>query len=200
MVLPAVTGQPIEAADINAKISTTDANAAYATKAEAGMVPLAQLAPASGTASIILSAIPAGYENLRLVLLSRGSATSNVILRFNGDTGANYDDQRVQGTTTVASAVSQPAAAGITIGAHPSLTTQAAMMDMIIPGYARTGIMKPLFSSGARFDDLGGGSNYAYATAGNWRNAAAITSLTLFPATGTFSAGTVATLYGMKGI
>lgn len=161
----------------------------------------------STAASIVFSSIPATYRHLRLVILgrsSRGDATSDYLnIRFNGDTGNNYDDAFLEQTDTTMSSDSNPAdssilAAQLPTDTGPASAAGAATID--IPGYAQTVLHKSLVGHSQITRGTAAGDIRQTIHGGMWRSTAAINSITLFPqAGGTLAIGTIVTLYGLKG-
>lgn len=181
--------------------TTAQNNAAYASKAENGWVPLAQTALSSSAASISFASIPQTYENLRLLIRSRGTALTDILLRINGDSTTAYDYQVLSGNNTATSAFAAAAATSIVVGSHAAGAGQGTALDVFVPGYARmSSPQKILRSQQARFDGDTVADFYVNDISGRWRSTAAIASLTLTPGSGSFDAGTVATLYGIKGV
>jgi hypothetical protein len=70
-------------------------------------------------ASIDISSLPTTYAHLLLVGQLRSdtaAASTTALLRFNGDTGANYNGETLQGLTASATAVAAGAGTAIQIG------------------------------------------------------------------------------------
>jgi len=154
----------------------------------------------SVAASITFSAIPATYEHLKIVLQGRGDTAAESVLmqlRFNGDTAGNYDDQRDVGkdgsTISAGSAGSTSGAIGEIVGANGG-ANRAGIVEIAVPYYTRTTWAKVAQSVAAAPAD---GARVSLNTYVFWNNTAAITSITLFPVTGNFAIGTIATLYGV---
>lgn len=154
-------------------------------------------------ASIDFTSIPATFAHLLLVLIGRGDAVLtevDVLLRFNGDSGANYDDQGVgNNAATTAFAFQDSAATAIKIGSITAASSTASTPGAIraeIPQYAGAVFHKVAVAVDGRFDDTAGTYRVA-ARAGRWRSAVAANRVTLLPASGNFIIGTRATLYGL---
>jgi hypothetical protein len=153
-----------------------------------------------GAATIDFTSIPATYENLRIELIGRGTAAADTVdvgLRFNGDTGANYDYSYIYANASVGHnfAAAQTSAA-ILVRLLAANTTSpfvgAGVFDII--GYARTS----LYKSGIGMSYVPWVHNRIHGAA-HWRSTAAINQVTLIPSSGDFAQDTVATLYGIKG-
>lgn len=160
----------------------------------------------SAAASVDITSIPATYEALILDITGRGDTAAAAVaigVRFNGDTGANYDSQQVYalGTATVGAA----GIAGATSMGVGSLTAASAtannpgLTSLRIPGYARTVFFKALAGWNGRHEGTAAGSIVAASLYGQWRSTAAINQITVIAGAGNFATGTVVTLYGQKG-
>lgn len=167
----------------------------------AGVTKIQEYVLASNLAApFVFSSIPATYRNLEIWVTSRlaeavGLAGAN--LNFNGDTGSNYAYQGLYSsfsTTVTAYAIAtstklQWTAVGSAVASRPS------SLRIFIPNYA-----------GSFYKDVQIVNTYSRADAaasdweqdyihGLWRSTAAITSISI-DSTGTYLAGSVATLYG----
>jgi hypothetical protein len=153
--------------------------------------------------SFDLTAIPATFNHLLLLIQGRGdtAATSTtVLLRFNNDSGANYDTELITGSGAAVAtgeivAGTSAQIADITANTGPASVFGA--FTIWIPNYAGTTAQKNAFSSGGhKTTSLSGGifnRNYSCF----WRSAAAINRITLTPGAGNFVAGSRVTLYGL---
>jgi hypothetical protein len=149
---------------------------------------LATITLGSSTSSITFSSIPATYRDLVLVIA--GSATSNndVAIRFNGDSGNNYNSLRGLGfsggvyTDSFSNASSTSPAASIG-------TAQSTIIHQIMD-YSATDKHKTLVARSMipTSDVIMGASR--------WANTAAITSVAI-TAGPTYTTGTVFSLYGI---
>ena len=124
------------------------------------------------------------------------ASDQNVYMRVNGDSGSNYDWQYVSGSSTSAGAAAGSAVAQWQVGAIPrsGVTAGAASSgQIVIPAYAATTLWKTFLSTTNYLSSPG--SMVVESIAGAWRSTAAITSITLAPATGNFITGSTATLW-----
>ncbi len=150
--------------------------------------------------------IPATYRHLVIKLAGRSSdSATNVVdvnVRFNNDTGANYDRQMLRGFGANATASESLAQTFMPFTwALPGANAPADVAGsgiLHIPDYADTTFHKTLVASFV-------GKTASHATliheyGGYWRSTAAINRITITTHAGTFAAGSIATLYGMKGI
>lgn len=159
---------------------------------------------AGGTSSIDFTSIPSTYKHLQIRGIGRlttaSSGASNIGVRFNSDSGTNYSYHILSGRTS-------SAASG---GAGNS--NQMYLPDMIIRDgstanaysgfvidileYANTNIYKTIRALSG-WDSNGDGK--IALTSGNWRNTAAVTSITLVPESDLYKQYSQFALYGIKG-
>ena len=154
--------------------------------------PLATVTLATTTSSVTFGSIPATYRDLILVcsFAYPGSNASYVALRFNSDSGANYNRVQMEGNGSTTSAFSETGAtagfifSGLLVSNPTQVTSQ--IMD-----YSATDKHKTFLSRG------NSASAQVAALAGRWANTAAITSVQLIPSTNNFYTGTTIALYGV---
>lgn len=158
--------------------------------------PIATQKLASAASSITFSSIPATYTDLRLVLVSTGSAGANVNLRFNSDTASNYSRTVVTGNGTTAASAGTTNATSINLTDRWGISATIPTMQTIdIFSYAGSTNKTILAMTSGDFN--GSGSTESFV--GLWRSTAAITSVILTTNTAdTYAANTTATLYGIK--
>jgi len=176
-----------------------------AVAADAGaMIPLGMVQVGSGgSASISFTSIPATYTHLQIRGIARSNASSDtddvLVLRFNGDSGANYAFHRLRGDGTSATSVgygSELAAHGGYVAGNSGGSFGTVVLDIF--DYASTSKYKTLRSiSGA---DNGGSTGRINFTSSLWRSATAITSIAFGPAYGSiYNQFSSFALYGIKG-
>jgi hypothetical protein len=167
-------------------------------------VLISENAIGSATASVTFSSIAQTYRDLRIVVRGRGDVAANdtdVRLRFNGDTGANYDYVNVvvngggsfNGESYAQSGGYMGTLAGASLTAGFSDASEARIYD-----YRGTTFHKPWLSESGIKRGTTAGNMFRVATSGWWRSTAAITSVTVLPLSGNFIAGTVVSLYGVN--
>jgi len=147
-------------------------------------------------ASVTLSAISGSYTNLQLVVKNAyGSAQDWIFLRFNSDTGSNYYRRlsTVAGTSNAAGTTAQTSHLWTQVPSASSDAQNGSGVATLYDYTVTTG-QQIVISNGFGFD----GTNLF----GAWNNgvydkSAAITSITVGVASGTFSGGTVL-LYGVN--
>ena len=158
--------------------------------------PIATTTLSSTASSITFSSIPATYTDLRLVFVGTSNTGTNCLMRFNSDSGSNYSRTYIigDGTSASSSRNSNVTVVSLTIQNGISATIPT-MRTADIFSYASSTYKTVLTNETA---DLNG-SGSTVSGVQLWRNTAAITSLSLETTSGaTFSAGTTATLYGIK--
>jgi hypothetical protein len=145
--------------------------------------------------------IPTTYRHLKLVasLRSNQAATVGARVRFNNDSGANYDN-----TVGVAGAMSG-AQTSAYFGHHQTMVQSDgvanswSVREAVVPFYALTGRWRSLVAPAA-FDYFYDGTNSQLnLSASVWKNAAdAINRISLFPDLGLLLAGSRFTILGIK--
>lgn len=156
-----------------------------------------------------MSSIPSTYSSLQLRVRYKDTGTATysapsvyIAVRFNSDTGANYNNHYLYGNGTSALASNSSSSNVNIVGCYMnSDTPQANMFATAIidlHDYASTSKNKTV-----RYF-AGGNNNTAtttYATAlgsGLWRSTSAINSIQFTPGDTAFAAGTTISLYGVK--
>lgn len=143
--------------------------------------------------------IPQNYRDLRIEIVARSSQASaqeQVLLQYNGDTtAANYISEAVASQTTVtasAAVTTAPGASVAYVGGTSSTASRPGSVTVSIPNYTGTTFYKGAHSfGGAQLSAW-----YLAVWSSIWLNTAAITSIKLALTNGSFTAGSVARLYG----
>lgn len=158
----------------------------------------------AGVGTFTFSSIPSTYAHLMVVCYLRATdaaSANTAIVRFNSDSGANYDTQRNNGFAANFLGAEFFALSGANIGDVPSSLATANIFGGLmfrIPHYANTTRNKALTS---RYAHKISGTSTGVAvgsTGSQWRSNAAITSLEVRALIGpNFAAGSRATLYAM---
>lgn len=165
---------------------------------------LATVTLTSTAASVTFSGIPSTYTHLQVRALSHrtgGTADDNTNMQFNADSGSNYAWHQLYGDGSSAAAGS--ATSTTLIRAIPDLTSSTGFGVGIIDvlDYANTSKLKTVRIF-AGYDNNGGG--YAILRSGLWFKAGtgvtsdAINSITFTPNSGSFTANTSFSLYGVR--
>lgn len=138
--------------------------------------------------SVTFSAINNGFTDLVLMMGGSQSTGTNICMRLNSDTGTNYSDIGLNSYTSVTSNnnSNQPR---FFWGPWDS---NMAVATFHLQSYANTNVNKTIIcrTSSANY--------FVVAAVGLWRNTNAITTIEVFPDSGSFNSGTVLSLYGIK--
>jgi hypothetical protein len=135
---------------------------------------------------------------LAALVIRRCSAAATVVsvqMQFNGDGGGNYDTQLIQGASSSASALGS---FGQTSSTAAQLTGSTATAS-----WAGGGELRIYDYKGTTFMKVGNGTSSQLGASAldvwsiQWRSAAAINSVKLFPTSGNFVDGSVVSLYGL---
>jgi hypothetical protein len=179
----------------------------WAAPASSGACTLIQEITADGTATTIdFQNIASTYRNLQIVYQARsskaGSQTEALNIRFNNDSGNNYNSyQRIQYFNNQYSQIEIIASSAMDIGDIPAATATASEAGsgvISIPNYKGTTFLKTLNAHDGLLQSAASGNIKFCNAFGYWNNAAAITRVTLRLASGNFVSGSVASLYGLS--
>lgn len=166
-------------------------------------VLISELTAAVVTASFAFSSITSSYRDLEIRIRGRTSeAASDTVVRmqFNGDTGSNYNSERAY---FFAATMFAAESLGTTSGMCAALAGASAATS-----YAGGNIVTVLDYRGTTFFkaySATGGASFTTATTktnvngfgGLWLSTSAVTSVTVFPQTGSFVTGSICSLYGL---
>jgi len=148
----------------------------------------------STAASVTFSSIAATYTDLVLVMSYFSTASEYPMLQFNSDTATNYSFTQVYGNGSTAASLRQTSVNGIWVGygAYSQAgSTNPGTIIVNIQNYANATTYKATLS---RANSRIG----VEATAGLWRNTAAISTIVIKHQTATtYIAGSTFTLYGI---
>jgi hypothetical protein len=134
------------------------------------------------------------------VAANTAATATNILMRFNNDSAANYDYQTHSASATTATAVEGLAQTALVIGQMPANNATASVFGQCsseMAQYAGTTGQKTANSRWSHKTGTGTGNLQVAQVAGFWRSTAAISRITLLPAAGNFAIGTRATLYVM---
>jgi hypothetical protein len=148
----------------------------------------------SNTASHTFSSISGSYKALTLLLRSVRSTTNEqpIRIRFNSDTGTSYNQSAWTDSGSVALANT-----GITVLRDPRESFATTLGWVYIMDYANAVTHKMAEVREVQSSTGGGGGYVQYGQLGVWSGTAAITSITIYAASGNLQAGT-AILYGVN--
>lgn len=160
----------------------------------------------SDTANFDITSISGSYKHLLVVFQCRSTKAAStadwMTMRFNNDSGSNYDTQLQQDYNTTEQAFENLGQTSITwiveLPAASSASGDAGGGFILIPNYAGTTWNKTCNWLGAGRQNTGSGNWHSTKGAGNWRSTSAITRITLIPTAGNFKTGSRVTLYGIS--
>ena len=148
----------------------------------------------SNTASHTFTSISGSYKALALLLRSVRSTTNEqpIRIRFNSDTGTSYNQSAWtdSGSVTLANT-------GITVLRDPRQSYATTLGWTYIMDYANAVTHKMAEIRAVQSSTGGGGGYVQYGQLGIWSGTGAITSITIYAASGNLEAGT-AILYGVN--
>ena len=157
--------------------------------------PIATTTLGSANATITFSSIPSTYTDLRLIFVyTTNTANRTLQITYNNDTSTLYSSTRLWGD-----------GATVTTDRNTNdvnLVVQTASTSATVPVYFQGDIFSyagSTFKTGL-FGDAGdkNGSGQVGNCVGLWRSTSAINRIDIICSGGTWSAGTTATLYGIK--
>jgi hypothetical protein len=144
--------------------------------------------------------IPNNYSVLEAWVIARSSQViviGNFGITFNGDTGANYDLQRIRAINASLTGVGAPAQNNLNVECPGDSADSGAagVYGLSIPGYAQTTFHKACEIRCTFPEDTAANLSVALLT-GRWRNTAAINRITITAASGDLRAGSRLLIYG----
>lgn len=156
--------------------------------------PIATTTLASAAASYTFSSISGSYTDLIIVYNGKyASASGQMGVQINGDTGTNYSNTYLYGSGSAASSGRDTGNTGMVLG----FTASANVDNMVLlqfMNYSNATTYKTVLSRSNTATSEGISANV-----GLWRNTAAITSIKLYVYPSyNFVAGSTFTLYGIK--
>jgi hypothetical protein len=181
----------------NLSMSGTTLNAG----GSSGWAPYSSTTTSGSQASVTVSSIPSTSRNMKIVVSARGdtAATSTQLrVQFNGDTGANYDNQYVAGIGSTASASSNNGLTYMTMVDMPAASATAGRATSVVfevPNYAGTTFDKQTTNLGSSAWGTTAGTLESIVLANTWRSTAAVTSVKIFPQAGNFVDGSTIDIY-----
>tara|TARA_R110000868_G_scaffold400297_1_gene674584 strand:- start:683 stop:1261 length:579 start_codon:yes stop_codon:yes gene_type:complete len=160
---------------------------------------------AGGVSTVTFSSIPSTYKHLQIRCINRDTTSTyqsnDLYMNFNGDTASNYSFHRLYGTGASVAADSGATQTYMLVGQQATNLSGASMFGanvIDIFEYTNTSIYKTSRSLGGV--DLNGNTDgRMMLQSGNWRNTAAITSITFRATTGNLAQYSHFALYGIKG-
>jgi hypothetical protein len=157
---------------------------------------------AGGAASMDFTSIPGTYTDLIIKVSARDAravVASSIVLQINGSTASSGSYRRIYGDGSAAfsdSDVSQTVVQSGHSDGNNATASTFGNVEIYIPNYA--GSANKLFSSDG-VAETNAATTFMSLVAGLWANTAAITQVTIKPATAVnFLQYSTATLYGIK--
>jgi hypothetical protein len=152
-----------------------------------------------GTSAIEFTSIPQTYTDLKILYSIR--TTDNSVwyssrITFNGTAfNVNSSQRGLYGTGSAAGSENYANSEFIFVNGNNTTASVFGNAEINIPNYTSSNNKS---ISGDMVTENNSTSAITYLVAGLWSNSAAITSITLAPASGTFVQYSTATLYGIK--
>jgi hypothetical protein len=154
---------------------------------------LANVTLTSTASTVTFSSINQTYRDLILVWFPIGTAATNDWLRFNSDSGSNYNSVFMAGNGSATSSTATASSTQLRIEAVPIVdNTATAMRIAQIMDYSVTDKHKCVL---ARSDNAARGTE---ARSARWASNSAITSIQVGLLSSTFAAGSTFALYGVS--
>lgn len=164
---------------------------------------------AGGTSAVEFTSISGTYKHLQIrgiVKVSRTTGNENLYAQLNGDTASNYSWHQLVGSGAAASASAGATQSFMYLGENIGTWTNAANMFSTtvidILDYANTNKNKTVrtLHGGDQNGNTAPNSDTGKITfsSGNWRSTSAVTSIKLYPSSGTINQYSSFALYGIK--
>jgi hypothetical protein len=150
---------------------------------------------AGGSSTFTFSSIPSTYTHLQVRASWLNSANSNNWFRLNGDTGANYAGHELGGDGSSAYASAYSSNSEGALFAYASTSTAAGVAVIDILDYNDTNKFKTTRTLSGQDRN---GSGLIALRSSLWRSTSAVTSLTFYSQSGSFSQYSSFALYGIK--
>lgn len=168
------------------------------------MVRISTQTLGADAASIDFTSISGSYKDLYLTFQIRSARSGQnedpLLLRFNGDSGGNYDSQFMRGNNTTATAGQALSGSSISLGSVSAATAPAGSASsgvIEVPNYAGSTFHKNALTRIMGRRDTANTDIMYYQYFGIWKSTAAITQVSLIGANANLLAGSTATLYGL---
>jgi hypothetical protein len=169
----------------------------------AALVKIGESLLTASAANVTFTNIPQSYRHLTLRIQGRSDAASTyvmAVMQFNSDSSGSYDLQSLQAYGTYTAGTQAFGTTSAQLGYMSASTATAGTASTFavdIVNYAGTTFRKQWLSTQLLKVAESANQVNTDVFAGEWRNSAAITSLTIFPSTGNFVTGTLVSLHGV---
>jgi hypothetical protein len=155
-------------------------------------------------ASFDIQNIPASFNHLLIIGYLRSdtaAAITGCVARFNNDSAANYDEDRLSASAGTPSAAESLGGTSITLAVVPANTATANYFGAVsatLPSYLNATGNKPIVSPFHQSDSNVTGHVQPGVGGGKWRTAGTpITRVTILPGAGNWVAGSQLSVYGL---
>lgn len=154
----------------------------------------------AGSTSIDFTSIPSGFSHLQIRGVGIGTGSSpnwyDAFMQFNGDTAANYSYHALEGDGVSASAGASANRSNMIVGYFGGVNASAIVIDILdyknVNKYKTVRALTGLNQNNA--NDRG-----ILLVSNSWRSTSAITSIKIFPSSGSATQYSQFALYGIKG-
>ena len=156
--------------------------------------PIATVTASGGSSTqLVMSSIPDTYTDLVLICsINYDSTSSNILLRYNGDSGSNYSTTILSGNgSSATSAGYSNSSSGWLTDYYGGTANEYFTKIINIMNYSNNTTYKTAIARSSS------ASREAEAGVGLWRSTSKITSITLISGAN-FNAGSTFTLYGIR--
>ena len=161
--------------------------------------PIATTTLGSAAASYTFSSISGSYTDLFLIASAKNNTSaSDIYMQFNADTATNYSYTYLTGTGSVAASGRGSSQTAIICDWSAAVTSAASTFSLYqinVQNYSNATTYKTALIRGNSAAAASAGTD---AIVGLWRSTSAITSIKIYPGTGSFDTGSTFTLYGIK--
>ncbi|KAF1698364.1 hypothetical protein CSC62_05505 [Pseudoxanthomonas jiangsuensis] len=174
--------------------------AANGSGAGGAIAKIGEVVTSGSQAVVTFTSIPATYRHLELRILGRGTASAveaNSAIRFNGDSGNNYDSIRENRFGAGASGVAVSRIDAFSLAAANAPAGTASPVTICIPDYRGTTFHKSMTALSSIKQANATANEFMQTGSGYWRNTAAITQIDIALSAGNWVDGSVVSLYGL---
>lgn len=159
------------------------------------LVPLANITLSGSASTVTFSSISGSYRDLMLVVTGTktGATATSIKLKFNSDSGANYNLVSMEGNGSSAVSYSEANRSDLPTSYGVAAIDSTNQMNLIVHlmDYSVTDKHKSVLT---RWNNAGSGTG---SLAARWASTSAIATILVFPALDSFAAGTTLALYGI---
>jgi hypothetical protein len=164
---------------------------------------IAETVTTGSATNVQFASIAATYRDLEVRVRGRGTTAATLVnmrMRFNGDTGANYDHNDHQLNNTATAGFSSVVQTSALIGNIAAATAPASVADFLqatVADYRGTTFQKAGHWKGSIKTSTAVTGLFNEQGSFWWRSTSAINQVDVFPTAGGFVDGTVVSLYGL---